>query len=246
MSLLVDADHLGTPESTWIDSGRLAHVAPLEWTDVRRIVVVSPHPDDEVFGVGGLLQLARDRGIPIEIVAVTDGERSHPDPAFDLGEVRAMETGEALKRLGLGCPPRRRLGIPDGDVAAHSDALADRLTESLRPHDLCIAPWGRDGHPDHDACGQAALAASLTTEVRLIGFLVWAWHWAHPDGADLPWDACRRVELPPRFAARKRWAARSFVTQTHPLGPPSTPTIVLPPSVLRRFYRPFEIFIEGD
>jgi LmbE family N-acetylglucosaminyl deacetylase len=244
MKFVVDADNLGTPESAWKTSGPLASLPPLEWSEPGRVVVVTPHPDDEVFGAGGLLQVAFDRGVPIEIFAVTDGEQSHRQPDFYLCAGRAVETREALGRLGLGRSTRRRLGIPDGMVASHVDALANVLAGSLHRDDLCVTPWMSDGHPNHDACGRAASTAAASSGARFLGFLVWAWHWAGPEGTGLPWDKCRRVDLSRRAAARKRWSIGSFASESRP--PSSSPgeLAALPPNVLRRFYRPFEVFVE--
>jgi LmbE family N-acetylglucosaminyl deacetylase len=237
MTFVVDNAHLGTPESKWLDSGPLLRLPPLEYT-TQRIVVVAPHPDDEVFGAGGLLQLAQARGVAVEIIAVSDGERAECGLPKDLRMLRSAETREALRRLGLGQVARRRLQLPDGEIASCTDALSQVLVRSLRPNDLCIAPWVHDGHPDHDACGRVALDAAKTTGARALGYLVWAWHWSTPEGAEIPWPACRRVDLPRRVAARKRWSTGSFVSQTR------APNPVLPPSVIRRFYRPFEVFVD--
>jgi LmbE family N-acetylglucosaminyl deacetylase len=244
VNFVVDADNLGTPESAWKASGQLARVPPLEWSAPRRIVVVTPHPDDEVLGAGGLLQVVVAQGVPIEILAVTDGERSHREPDFDVRAARAAETREALDRLGLGCSTLRRIGFPDGMVASRVDALAEVLAGSLHRDDICVAPWVGDGHPDHDACGRAALAAASSTRARFLGFLVWAWHWADPEGTDIPWDKCRRAEFSRRAAARKRWSIGAFVSQSRPSTSSPGEPAVLPPSVLRRFFRQFEIFVE--
>jgi len=47
--------------------------------NTQRVVVVSPHPDDEVLACGGLLALHARRGGEVMVVAVTDGEASHRD-----------------------------------------------------------------------------------------------------------------------------------------------------------------------
>ena len=44
----------------------------------RPFVVLSPHPDDESLGMGGLIALARRNHQDVSIVAVTDGAGSHP------------------------------------------------------------------------------------------------------------------------------------------------------------------------
>jgi LmbE family N-acetylglucosaminyl deacetylase len=48
------------------------------------------------------------------------------------------------------------------------------------------APWRHDGHPDHDAAGRAATIASAAAGAPLLQYLVWAWHWADPEGDDPP------------------------------------------------------------
>jgi len=40
---------------------------------VCRLVVVAPHPDDEVLACGGLLCAAAGIGLEVQVVAVTDG-----------------------------------------------------------------------------------------------------------------------------------------------------------------------------
>src|ERR1035438_8914769 len=89
----------------------------------------------------------------------------------------------------------------------------------LSPASCCqtICAWRRgatnmrqNGHPDHDACGESALAASRAVGARMLGFLVWAWHWADPEGSNIPWDVCRRLDLSRRARARKRWASAAF------------------------------------
>ena len=78
MELVVDETHLGTPESEWQASRRLRQLPPLALPRPGRVVVVSPHPDDEIFGAGGLIAQMQSSGIPVEIIAVSDGEASHP------------------------------------------------------------------------------------------------------------------------------------------------------------------------
>ena len=92
---------------------------PLPSTRPRRLVVVAPHPDDEVLGAGGLLQYMAAVGVETLVVAVTDGEAFYPGAAaqgYDLPAMRAAESQVALERLGCGTTPIQRLGFPDGAV----------------------------------------------------------------------------------------------------------------------------------
>jgi len=241
---VVDDVNLGTSEAAWAASPWLPGLARLDMATFTNVVIVAPHPDDEVLGAGGLVQKLCRLGADLEICAVTDGEASHP--AVDrevLRRVRTDESTTALRRLGALGAMRSRLGFHDGDVAAHGAELTAALSRRLGPGSLCVAPWRRDGHPDHDACGSAAAAAVASTGARLLEYPVWAWHWADPAGHDLPWASCRRLDLDRRARARKRWATRAFRSQIQPFGPGPDRAAILPAPVLRRFWRQFEVYI---
>jgi LmbE family N-acetylglucosaminyl deacetylase len=247
MELVVDDHHLGTDERTWFDGNRLAELPSLRERRPRRLVVVSPHPDDEILGAGGLLQQAAHDGVDIVLVAVTDGEASHPGvstPQDNLATRRVEERRMALDRLGCASAHVQRLCLPDGSLAERGRHLTDRLIRLLEPDDLCVAPWRSDGHPDHDATGRAAVTAARLTHTRVIEYLVWAWHWAAPDDVRIPWHLCRRFDLGRPQMARKRWATYAFTSQIRPLGHDLGGRPVLPDPVLRRFWRSFEVFIE--
>ncbi|MFZ0667083.1 MAG: PIG-L family deacetylase, partial [Acidimicrobiales bacterium] len=158
--------------------------------------------------------------------------------------VRERESGVALRRLGISNYAAIRLRIPDGEVAHNIEGLEIKLTRLLRPDDFCLAPWEHDGHPDHDASGTASHNATRAIGSDLLYYLVWALHWADPNGDDLPWSACRRHLLPGEQRRRKRRATLAFRSQIRPLGGSSTQGAVLPPAVLRRHWLDHELFID--
>ena len=247
MKLVVDEQHLGQPEQFWEASGALKSVLPLQVPSAGRIVLVAPHPDDEVFGAAGLVQHSVASGLQLQIVAVTDGESSHPHSKAaarsELAHLRSRETLLGLRRLGVDAPQITRLGLPDGDVGRYASALQRALEEILRPDDLCVAPWRFDGHPDHEVCGDVASRASEARGASVLSYLVWAWHWADPAGRDIPWRQCRRLELTRRQAARKRWATHAFQSQIRPIGPEPADGAVMPDAIMRRFWRRYEIYV---
>ncbi|MFE9690619.1 PIG-L deacetylase family protein [Micromonospora sp. NPDC005806] len=227
----------GTDESLWRSWPTIATWPELPLPTAAPLVV-APHPDDEVLGVGGLLNLAG----AAEVVAVTDGEASHPDSAVhrleDLASIRRAETAEALLRLGLRADVHR-LGHPDGDI--DEDALAAQLAERLTAGRWCLATWASDGHPDHEAAGRAAAAACRATNAVLLEYPIWAWHWAEPGDARVPWHRAHRVDLPGEAQAAKARAVAAFRSQIAALGPGPGDGPVLPPSVLAKFARPYEV-----
>lgn len=201
MGLIVDAAHRGTSESDWSSSDRLRGVPAIDLPRVRRALVVAPHPDDEVLGAGGLVQRLLATSVDIQVLAVSDGEGSHPRPpavrAVDLAGLRAAEVVTAFGHLGWDRPEVTRLGLPDGHVAEYKVNVDRAIRARLEPGDLCVAPWAHDGHPDHDAVGRASGTSSAEVGATLLGYLVWAWHWADPVGMDLPWIRLARMDLEP-------------------------------------------------
>lgn len=229
----------GTPEADWQAWGGLAALPVLDLSEARRLVIVAPHPDDEVLGLGGLLQ-----GHPrVQLVAVTDGEASHPDSTVvdrdRLAALRRAESAEALSRLGRPRIPVTRLSLGDGAVRARSVAAA--LEPLLTEGDVCLATWRGDGHPDHEAVGEAAAAACASRGVRLLEYPIWTWHWARPGDPRVPWHRARRIPLDADARARKNLAVQAFRTQIRPLGPGPGDRVVLPPHVLARFDRDLEV-----
>jgi LmbE family N-acetylglucosaminyl deacetylase len=229
----------GTTEEgwrAWLDA------APLPELDLARAgvpLVVAPHPDDEVLGPGGLLA----RVGAAEVLAVTDGEASHPGSAVldreTLRGIRPLETERALRLLGLPGTTVHRLGQPDGGI--DEAALRVALRALLRPGRWCLATWRGDGHPDHEAVGRAAAAACADTGARLLEYPVWAWHWADPADPRLPWRRAHRVTLPARVRAAKNTAMGAYRSQIAALGPSPADAALLPPPVLDRFRRPYEV-----
>jgi LmbE family N-acetylglucosaminyl deacetylase len=235
----------GTDEAVWAgwlpDVDWPAWTADPAWT---RVAVCAAHPDDEVLGAGGVLALLAQAGVRLDLVAVTDGEGSHPGSTVltpqQLARARVAETGEALAALGVTARVVR-LGLPDAGLAAREAELTDRLAAAVAGCDAVLAPWTGDAHPDHEAVGRAAVAAGRAAGVPVWQYPVWAWHWAAPDDPRVPWSSAHRVALPPAVRRAKRAAVASFVTQVQPLGPAPADRAVLPPEVLAHFDRDLEV-----
>lgn len=247
---LVNAKRLvegaGTPESVWQAWTGLARVSlpPVSaWLPASaRLVVVAPHPDDELLACGGLIHEHSARGGEILIVAVTDGEASHAgSPGWSptqLAALRRAESTEGLRRLGLRSAGVVRLGLPDGQIAQHTDALGRTLETLFWPTDVVLSTWRLDGHPDHDATGRAAAWACAQAGCRLVEAPVWMWHWSAPGDARVPWHRMLGVPLAPRALALKKTALAAHVTQLSRRDPCNGP--VLGPAILARADRMIE------
>jgi LmbE family N-acetylglucosaminyl deacetylase len=98
--------------------------APISRDD--RLIIVAPHPDDEILGTGGLIQQALAAGADVRVVYLTNGD--HNQVAFKLyhgkfwlrpkqylayGEERRREAIKATGLLGLPADHLTFLGYPD-------------------------------------------------------------------------------------------------------------------------------------
>ena len=147
------------------------------------LVVIAPHPDDETLGASALLSEAARSERPVGIVALTDGEASHPNSrAFSrrrLADVRRSEQEAAVTALGLREVRWLRLGLPDGGAGrdpqwADAPARIAAFCHATGAETLS-APHPDDPHPDHHAA--AALAEevrSLRPDLRLLFYQVWS------------------------------------------------------------------------
>ena len=238
----------GTPLSQWQASPTLQAVPAISHEQLVplscRLVVVAPHPDDEVLGCGGVLAGMRGREADLLLVSVSDGEASHPQSRHwtseRLRQQRPRESADALRRLGLDLTRLTwlRLGLPDSAVANHERGLAERLVQLLRANDRVLTTWRLDGHCDHEAVGRACARACETVGARLIEVPVWAWHWAQPSDPRLPWPHAQKLFLDRAVLALKQQAIAAHTSQLQADG--ETPP-VLDAEVVARLLQPFEL-----
>lgn len=91
-----------------------------------RVLILAPHPDDEVIGCGGVIQRAAAMGLPIRVVFLTYGDNNEwsflvyrkrpvlwPGSVRKMGTVRHDEALSAAQALGLSTNDVTFLGYPD-------------------------------------------------------------------------------------------------------------------------------------
>lgn len=124
---------------------------PYEAKDLRgeRLLVLAPHPDDEVIGCGGLIALHRREKRSVHIAIVTDGAEAG-DAA-----VREKEAARGIEIVGGA--ETTFLHFRDRHVHENVDGLGAKIRElltTIKP-DLIAVPSPAEIHPDHIAVSQA-------------------------------------------------------------------------------------------
>jgi LmbE family N-acetylglucosaminyl deacetylase len=219
-----------------------------------RLVVVAPHPDDDVLGCGGSLAAAAAIGLDIAVLYVTDGSASHVGspsyPTNRLCEVREREARDALAILGVTSEPCF-LRVSDGTVARlavdRADAIVATIGEAIgkgtRP--LVMGPWIRDHHTDHLAV--AALvrrACARRPDATLLEYAVWLEE--RGTGRDRPGVAeGTPIALDVRgHSAAKSTALAAHRSQLGSLVSDARSAFVLPPGLIAAAGLPNERFLQ--
>jgi len=120
------------------------------------LLVLAPHPDDEVFGCGGLLALAAAARLRSAVVIVSDGAVGGDAPT------RAAESRAAARELGYAADGNPQFWQqPDRGVDPGAD-LVGRIQLAI---EACAANWVLapspfEIHPDHRAVCRAAITAA--------------------------------------------------------------------------------------
>jgi LmbE family N-acetylglucosaminyl deacetylase len=115
------------------------------------IVVLAPHPDDEVLGCAGALMAAK-RAI---IIYITDGRHGTPNGKVDgkLIKIRQKEATNGLKYLGSNIETvflnNSAISLRPTRIIAKSIALQ---ISTIASSNICLfTPWIFDDNPDHQA-----------------------------------------------------------------------------------------------
>jgi LmbE family N-acetylglucosaminyl deacetylase len=191
-----------------------------------RLLVIAPHPDDEVIGAGGLIQRAAAHG-DVRVVFVTAGE-NNPWPQRVLqrkwlitaedriawGALRRREAMESLAALGAPEHAPIFLNFPDTQIARMARGGDQRLSEILRTiirefqPSLLVSTSAQDFHADHRAVAYFAHHAVRGTgdnAPEIVTYVV------HGDGA--PHRLHFSLQLTDRECERKRKAIECHASQ---------------------------------
>lgn len=130
-----------------------------EHIEGRKVLVLAPHPDDEVFGCGGAIMRHLALGAAVQVCIVSDGggELAGEARASYVAQ-RQQESKTAAAVLGYGEP--QFWDWPDREVK-YGEQLIGRIADAIDQFgaDLVYAPSIREMHPDHRGVAMAAVEA---------------------------------------------------------------------------------------
>lgn len=228
-------------------------VAPEVVTGGKPFVVISPHPDDESLGLGGLIAASCAAGVDVRVVVVSDGSQSHPNsrafPRERLVALRRAETDAAAAALGLSATAVTHLDLPDAAVpmdglafeaaVAHLATVVDQIQAAS-----VFVTWGFDPHCDHEAA--AAMARHLREHRPGLAtwcYPIWGWHREPDEILDTSVSPGFRIDIAPWRAGKER-AIAAHASQMTDLIQDDPEGFRFTPETLAPFLAPVETVFE--
>ncbi len=145
----------------------------------RKVLVIAAHPDDAEFGSAGTVARWTREGAEVTYLICTDGNRGSNDPEMTPEKLARLRHAEQRAAAGkLAVKDVIFLGYDDGSLQPTLELRRSltRWIRRCRPDVvICPDPTRRFAgqryinHPDHRACGEAALDAVMpAASTRLI------------------------------------------------------------------------------
>ena len=141
--------------------------------DIKKVLVLAPHPDDAEFGCGGTIKKLSDNGATINYAAFSSCNESLPS-GFEDG-VLFEELKKAASHLGIDASNIITFDYPVRKLQASRQEILEELVKLKKELDpeLIILPSSKDIHQDHVTIHNEGLRAFK--HARVLGY-------------ELPWN----------------------------------------------------------
>ncbi len=161
------------------------HLKALNKVDFKNVLILSPHTDDDVFGLGGTIKKLTIDGAKVTVAYLCDGAGGVPEGrpvGEELGQapkrdeslitIRKVETQKAGEILGVG--EQIFFGYPDGKLASGTAAVkaVTDLISRVKP-DIIFLPSFLDNHSDHRVTNEIFINAANV--LQLDELPIWAY-----------------------------------------------------------------------
>lgn len=190
-----------------------------------RIMIIAPHPDDEIFGCGGLITRLVKLNNPPFVLILTGGGESHARCCSIAKEKiiqkRRELTHKALKLLGLSDKHIIELDYQDTKIARILDNKLemDRLKKiilNINPQ-LIIIPHQKEVWVDH------VMTAKIFNEITPPSIEIWeycVWLWYNLIWKGIVWENGVRLKMTKDEYYKKIKTLKIYLKEQAPCGKP--------------------------
>ena len=154
-------------------------------TDKKNILIISPHPDDDVIGMGGTIVIKAHEGCNFTIIYVTNGGGSVTEWTYkdfskqEIVKIRKLEAEASIHML-IDNPHQAEqifLDFNSSDIFEHPELYAKELANILRrkKFDQIYIPYPGDRHPTHRAVAKLSIDAirEKDVETQILAYETW-------------------------------------------------------------------------
>lgn len=187
------------------------------------VLIIAPHPDDEVLGCGGLIARLVKEGFPPHILIMSGGEHSHTSccntSSYEIIRARRELTLNAMIILGLPLNYLHFLNYPDGGISfenAETSRLVS-LINDLKPNAIFVPHLG-EGWSDHiETRDILKRLYKENKNVKLFEYCVWFWYY---NVKHIKWKKARVFQMAKDLHDLKLKAIDAYVRPLAPCGKP--------------------------
>lgn len=197
-------------------------VISVELIKAKRVLILAPHPDDEVMGCGGLIQRLCNQGIPPHVIILTGGGQSHSACCHlsesVIKEERRTMASQILQKLGLPIDHLHLLDSPDGASSPYHGEMQklQNLVAEIQPAAVFIPHHG-EGWPDHLVCRELVERMPSLGAAAIYEYCVWLWYY---NVWNLDWKRACLLQLSKKEQQAKCSAIVEYTESLAPCGKP--------------------------
>jgi len=152
----------------------LSMIKKPDLTQVKRVLAVQPHYDDNDISVGGTLHHLGKNGVEIIYLTVTDDLAGVIDPSWDEDQSREnLEVDQKAAGKIIGVTQHIRLGMPDAgnyDYFRLRDQIISVIRQVKPDFLFTVDPWTPyEAHNDHIMTGKACAEAAILYGLPNVG-----------------------------------------------------------------------------
>lgn len=170
----------------------------------KKVIVLSPHPEDGEIGCGGLVQRLKKNNSKCWYVCFTDAALSTKPPFKPSAQIKEMY--KSTKIIGFSKDKIIKFNFPVRSFSYHRQEILDhmyKINQKIRP-DLVLCHSRNDTHQDHATITREAVRAFKKTSIL---------------GYELPWNhfnfsADLYVQISKEIANKKCSALSSYKSRS--------------------------------
>ena len=189
----------------------------------KNILIIAPHPDDEILGCAGLIQKSLEEGYHVNVIIMSGGGKSHSGccniTADELIKNRRDLSKDAAKIIGLPDKNLHFLDYPDGNIDYDNEETKQlqKLIFGINPRMIFI-PHKGDGWRDHIQTAEIVKELVAGNKSACIyEYCVWFWYYNY---WHIDWKNARILKMTKEQHLKKISAIDAYIKPLAPCGNP--------------------------